>query len=78
MNPKREETYSHLRGAPATQIEAQILCLLVQGMSNPQIGRRMYRSPETIKRHVERMMTKFDCRNRVQLAVYAIHVGLVL
>lgn len=77
MTPKREQTYSHLRGAPATSIEAQILALLTQGMSNPQIGRRLYRSPETVKRHVERLMTKFACRNRVELAVYAVRVGIV-
>ncbi len=49
--------------------EREIARLLTTGASNAQIARELYLSEATIKGHVSRMMRRFDCGNRTQLAL---------
>ena len=53
-----------------TEREAQILDLVAQGMSNSDIGDRLYISPATVKTHISRIMQKTDCHSRAQLVVF--------
>ncbi|MGB3401592.1 MAG: response regulator transcription factor [Microcoleaceae cyanobacterium] len=57
--------------------EMQVLNLLVEGKSNPQIAKELYLSPNTIKVHVRGIMNKLTVDDRVQAAVVALRSGLV-
>ena len=60
-----------------TDRETDILALIGAGLSNADIGARLYLGVTTVKTHVASLMTKTGCANRVQLAVLAIRQGLV-
>lgn len=52
-----------------TDREREIAELVAQGLSNAQIGERLFVSEATVKTHLSRGMTKLDLTNRVQLAL---------
>jgi DNA-binding NarL/FixJ family response regulator len=60
-----------------TEREREVLGLVGQGLTNDEIGRRLYLSPLTAKTHVSRIMAKLAARDRVQLVVVAYETGLV-
>jgi DNA-binding NarL/FixJ family response regulator len=45
--------------------------LVVEGLSNPQIGERLYVSPRTVQTHVAHVFTKLAISSRAQLAAEA-------
>lgn len=51
--------------------EMDVLLLLAQGLTNRQIAARLYLSPRTVEKHVERLLTKTHSPNRVALASHA-------
>jgi ATP/maltotriose-dependent transcriptional regulator MalT len=57
--------------ASLTQREAEILALVAKGMTNPEIGQRLYISPKTVEHHVSRILSKLNVRNRAEAAAYA-------
>ena len=57
--------------------EKQILELVANGLSNPQIARELSVKPATIKTHVGRIMDKLAVCDRTQAAVKAIRQGLL-
>ncbi|WP_255955381.1 response regulator transcription factor [Streptomyces odontomachi] len=65
------------RPAPRlTRREQQALVLLVDGLSNKQIGRRLGISDHGAKRLVGNILAKLDCPNRTSVATLAIRDGL--
>jgi DNA-binding NarL/FixJ family response regulator len=60
-----------------TDREREVLTLVGQGLTNGEIGERLFLSPLTAKTHVSRIMTKLDARDRVHLVVVAYECGLV-
>lgn len=79
-----ERLSSELREAPdASQLSAitdrerEVLALVGQGLTNEEIGTRLFLSPLTAKTHVSRIMAKLAARDRVQLVVIAYETGLV-
>jgi DNA-binding NarL/FixJ family response regulator len=65
------------RLAPLTEREREVLALVAAGLSNDEIGRRLFMSPATAKTHVSRAMAKLGARDRAQLVVAAYETGLV-
>jgi two-component system, NarL family, response regulator LiaR len=57
--------------------ELEILELIVEGQSNPEIAKRLYLSLSTIKTHVHNIMNKLAVSDRVQAAVVALRSGIV-
>ncbi|NJR38675.1 MAG: response regulator transcription factor [Leptolyngbyaceae cyanobacterium CSU_1_4] len=57
--------------------ELEVLKLLVEGKSNPEIAQTLYISLSTAKAHVRNIMTKLAVDDRVQAAVLALRSGLV-
>jgi DNA-binding NarL/FixJ family response regulator len=57
--------------------ERDVLNLLVEGLSNSEIGMALHLSSSTVKSHVKSIMNKFGVNHRVQVAVYALRQGLV-
>jgi DNA-binding NarL/FixJ family response regulator len=60
-----------------SQRELEVLKLLVEGRSNPEIAAVLYLSPNTVKTHIRGIMNKLAVDDRVQAAVVALRAGLV-
>ena len=60
-----------------TTREREVLALVGQGLTNAEIGEKLFLSPLTAKTHVSRIMAKLMARDRVQLVVIAYETGLV-
>ncbi|HEY9693981.1 MAG TPA: response regulator transcription factor [Oculatellaceae cyanobacterium] len=63
--------------AQLSERELEVLKLMVEGRSNPEIAAALYLSPNTIKTHVRGIMNKLAVDDRVQAAVVALRSGLV-
>jgi ATP/maltotriose-dependent transcriptional regulator MalT len=70
------------RGRPATgwssltPAELEVVRLVAEGLTNPQIGARLFMSRGTVKTHLSHIFTKLDTANRTELAAAAIDRGL--
>lgn len=54
--------------------ERDILALIGDGLTNREIGKRLYLSEKTVKNHISRMLAKLGVQRRVQAAVLASHL----
>jgi two-component system, NarL family, response regulator LiaR len=72
LKPPSPTTNTDLSGR-----ELEVLKLMVDGLSNPEIAEKLYLSPNTIKTHVRGIMNKLAVDDRVQAAVVALRSGLV-
>jgi len=59
-----------------THREMEILGLLACGLTNRQIGERLFISPKTAGVHVSNILGKLDVGSRIQAATMAHHLGL--
>ena len=59
-----------------TEREREVLGCLAEGLTNAQIGTRLYIGETTVKTHVSRVLGKLDLHSRVQAAIVAQENGL--
>ncbi len=57
--------------------ELEVLKLIVEGYSNPEIGEQLFLSTNTVKTYVKGIMNKLVVNDRVQAAVLALRKGWV-
>lgn len=66
--------------APAPELaalsprERDILALIGDGLTNREIGKKLYLSEKTVKNHISRLLAKLGVQRRVQAAVLASHL----
>lgn len=60
-----------------TERELEVLGLIVNGLSNPQIAEKLVITRATAKAHVHSILQKLYVADRTQAAVYAMREGLV-
>ncbi|GAA2314190.1 hypothetical protein Scani_80800 [Streptomyces caniferus] len=61
---------------PLTAREVEVLALIAQGLSNAEIGERLYLGRATVKTHINRIFAKTGARDRAQAVRYAYRTGL--
>ena len=62
---------------PLTPRETEVLGHIASGKTNRQIAQLLHLSLSTVKRHLERILSKLEASDRTQAAVKAIELGLV-
>jgi DNA-binding NarL/FixJ family response regulator len=60
-----------------TQRERDVLRLLADGLSNEEIGKRLFISAETVRTHVRKAMDKLDADTRTQAVARALRNQLI-
>ena len=64
--------------ADLTDRELEVLRELTNSLSNEEIAEKLFISPNTVKRHIQNMMEKTGFSSRLELAVNARSLGLVV
>jgi two-component system nitrate/nitrite response regulator NarL len=73
----RRTNASGLHTEELTEREIEVLRLVVQGASNPEIADELCITVNTVKSHVKNILYKLRLENRTQVATYAMQTGLV-
>lgn len=60
-----------------TAREQEVLTLIAEGLTNPEIGDKLVISVKTVDRHRENIMRKLNLHSRVDLVKYALKQGLI-
>ncbi len=60
-----------------TSREAEVLCLIAEGLSNSEIAQRLVVSEATVKTHINNIFSKAELRDRAQAVVYALRHGFM-
>lgn len=60
-----------------TNRERQILHLIVEGLTSPQIAEKLVLSPRTVELHRSRIMKKLDLHNQTDIFRYALERGIL-
>ncbi|MER6103346.1 response regulator transcription factor [Streptomyces sp. NPDC001832] len=55
--------------------EKDVLVLIGEGLTNSQIGKRLFLSEKTVKNHISRLLAKLGVERRIQAAVIAAHAA---
>lgn len=74
QDTKKEQNQSV---ADLSRSETEVLKLIADGLSNAEIGERLFISEKTVKSHVSNILSKLHLANRTQAAIYAWRNGLV-
>jgi len=62
---------------PLTERELEVLCLLAEGLTNPEIGQRLYISRPTVKTHTQSIYSKLNVHTRREAVEQARALGIL-
>lgn len=62
---------------PLTEREIEVLQLIARGLTNEQIGEKLFISEATVRTHVSHILGKLNLANRTQAALWALRKGIV-
>lgn len=66
-----------LHTEPLTRRERDVLALIIDGLTNEQIGKKLFLSPLTVKTHRANMLSKLNCTNTAALVKHALDKRLL-
>jgi DNA-binding NarL/FixJ family response regulator len=61
---------------PITERELEVLEAISGGLSNAEVAEKLFVSVSTVKTHVASLLAKTNCRDRVQLVIFAYEHGI--
>jgi DNA-binding NarL/FixJ family response regulator len=65
------DALAHLTGR-----EREVLEAIADGLTNAEIGGRLFLGEATVKTHITRLLAKLGLRDRVQVVIFAYEHGL--
>ncbi len=60
-----------------TKREEEVLQLIADGLSTPEVAERLFISQKTVKNHLASIYQKLDARDRTQAVLQAVRMGIV-
>jgi DNA-binding NarL/FixJ family response regulator len=60
-----------------TEREREVLRLLADGLSNEEIGKRLFLSPQTVRTHVRKAMVKLEAETRTHAVATALRQSII-
>ena len=75
-SPEPDGSEDRLAQYGLTAREVDVLLMLADGLSNPQIGKALFISPKTASVHVSNILSKLDVSGRVEAATLVHRLGL--
>ena len=73
-----ETRLGHARGSDFTDRELDVLRLVAEGLTDREIGDRLFMSVSTVRYHVSNLIGKTGFASRTELAVNAVRSGLTI
>ncbi len=58
-----------------TPAESRVVALLAEGLTNREIGERLFVSPRTVETHVSNLLRKLEASSRTELAARYVEIG---
>ncbi|MGZ8579475.1 MAG: response regulator [Actinomycetota bacterium] len=77
MGRNRERTDDELLAEQLTTREVEVLQLLAEGATGGQIAEQLLVSPNTVRTHVQGILSKLQVHSRLEAAAFAVRHGLV-
>lgn len=69
--------HGRARAVTLTERERDVLRLLSEGLDNEEIGQRLFISPETVRTHLRKAMTKLGAGTRTQAVAIALRDEII-
>ena len=76
--PRGRAHSTRKHGAGLTARQAEVLQLLTEGLTNPEIADRLFVSPRTVEHHVSAVLSKLDATTRQDAVTRAREQGLLV
>ncbi len=77
QNTEQKDPAEFVKNAGLTQRELEVLALISDGLSNPEISDKLVISRATAKAHVHNILQKLCVENRTQATITAVKEGLI-
>jgi DNA-binding NarL/FixJ family response regulator len=72
-----DERDARLRARQLTARELEILTMLAEGASSANIRERLVVSPNTVRTHIQNILSKLQVHSRLEAATFAVKYGIV-
>jgi len=74
---KQKPTHGNSKNVRLTKREKEILRLITEGLTNPEIGEKLFISKRTVDAHRRNLLDKLQAKNTAGLIMYAVKQGLI-